>query len=230
MAIYHFYFLLNTTFSIKRMIVFLGFLLLIFLLRSFVFITVLPALIAWFIAHQKPKYTLVSFLSVYTFSAFIFFSSSLISKKVDFPNYVTERQNEFILLSKDANSTIDTYVLKANLKGFIHNTPQALNHTLLRPYFFEIKNLTYIPFALEILLLEILFILFIFFRKKNIAASPLIYFGVFFTMSMLLMIGYTIPILGALTRYRSIYLPFLFIPLLVYMNWDKLKNRYKLRK
>lgn len=228
MAVYQFYFLLKEFFSIKRAAWFFTFLLLIFLLRSFVFITLVPALIAWSIAHQKPKFTFFSFLVVYVFSAILFFSSSFISKKIDFPNYVAERQQEFMLLSKEANSTIKTHVLQPNLKSFIHNTPQAFNHSLLRPYLTEISNLTYVPFSLEIFLLEVLFIFFIFFKKKNICVPPLIYFGVFFSISILLVIGYTIPILGALVRYRSIYLMFLFIPLLLYIDWKKIGSVFKL--
>jgi hypothetical protein len=59
-------------------------------------------------------------------------------------------------------------------------------------------------------------------RKK--VNHPFIYFCLFFSLSMLLMIGYTIPIIGAIVRYRSIYLPLLILPLICYTDWYKLKN------
>ena len=77
----------------------------------------------------------------------------------------------------------------------------------MRPYLTEHLNFLYIPAGLEIFLYEILFLLLIFFRKKNIHISPLIYFSCFFSISMFLVIGYTIPIIGAIVRYRSIYFP-----------------------
>ncbi len=227
MVMYHFYFLLKR-FSIKRILWLLLFLLFVFLLRSFVFLFLMPALIAWFIAYQKPKFAFLSFIIVYAFSILFFFLSPFISNKIDFPNYVAERQNEFILLSKEANSTISIDTLQPNLKGFIHNAPQAFNHSVMRPYLNEISNLTYLPFSAEIFLMEMLFVLFLFFKRKNLHPPPIIYFGIFFSVSTLLIIGYTIPILGALVRYRSIYLMFLFIPLLLYIDWEKIGSFFKL--
>jgi hypothetical protein len=40
---------------------------------------------------------------------------------------------------------------------------------------------------------------------------------------MFLIIGYTIPILGAIVRYRSIYFPFLLVPIICLTNWKQLK-------
>jgi hypothetical protein len=97
-----------------------------------------------------------------------------------------------------------------------------LNHSLMRPYIWEMNNPLYIPFIVEIVLFEILFILFIFFRKKNANVHPLIYFCIFFSVTMFLVTGYTIPIIGAIVRYRSIYFIFLVIPIVCYMDWKKL--------
>jgi hypothetical protein len=146
-----------------------------------------------------------------------------LSTKTDLPRYVSERQIEFIKISKEGASTININPLYPNFRSFFNNIPQAINHSLMRPYFTEIESFVYLPFAIEIFLFEILFLLFIFFRKKESITDPLIYFCVFFSVTMFLVIGYTIPIIGAIVRYRSIYFILLMIPIMCGINWNSLK-------
>ena len=95
----------------------------------------------------------------------------------------------------------------------------------MRPYLTEKFTWPFIPASLEIFLYEMTFLLFLFFRKRdNINIAPFIYFCVFFSLSMFLMIGYTIPIIGALVRYRSIYFPLLITPMICMINWQKIKK------
>jgi len=222
MVIYHIFFLRNDhQFSWKKMLIILFFLLLILLVRNFVFITLAPALLAWIIAQRKPKYAFVSFIGVYVLMAVLFFCSGFISPKTNLPEYVSERQIAFIGISKLGASTININPLYPNFRSFFNNAPQALNHTLMRPYITEIKSLIYIPFALEIILYELLILILIFYRKKNLSINPLVYFCLFFSISMFLVIGYTVPIMGAIVRYRSIYFILLLLPMACYIDWGK---------
>ena len=225
MLMYHVFFLLrNKEFSWKRILIALFFLSLILLLRNFVFITLVPALIAWIVAEKKPKYALVIFAGIYFFVTILFFCSGFLGPKFDLPGYVSSRQRAFIEIAKNGASAININPLYPNFRSFLNNTPQALNHSLMRPYLTEHINFLYVLAGWEILLYEILLLLLIFFRKKNIAIGPLICFSCFFSISMFLVIGYTIPIIGAIARYRSIYFPLLLIPVICYTDWDKLKK------
>lgn len=230
MLIYHLFFLMrNQIFSWKRLAAITTFLLLILLLRGFVFIALVPALLAWIIAQRKPKYTLISFTGVYVVITILFFCSGLFSSKTDLPRYVSERQIEFIKISQEGASTININPLYPNFRSFFNNIPQAINHSLMRPYFTEIKSFVYLPFAMEIFLFGILFLLFIFFRKKNITPDPLLCFCVFFSMTLFLIIGYTIPIIGAIVRYRSIYFIFLMIPIICGIDWSVLTRNFYIK-
>ena len=224
MVVYHLFFILNEHHnSWKRILIVSLFLLLIFFLRNFVFIALIPALVAWILSKKFPKHSFICFVVVYVFATTLFFYSGLIYSRANLPAYVSARQQSFIEIGKAGNSTIEINPLHANFKSFIVNAPQALDHALLRP-FLSFKGIQYIPFALEICLMEILFLLFLFFRKKNISIDPLIYFGLFFSFTMMLMTGYTVPIIGAIVRYRSIYLIFLLIPIVCYTDWEKLRK------
>ena len=144
------------------------FLFLILLLRNFVFITLVPALIAWIIAEQKPKYAFLIFSGVYFFVAILFFYSGFLSPKFDLPAHVSNRQLAFIEIAKEGASAININPLYPNFRSFLNNTPQALNHSLMRPYLTEHLNFLYIPAGFEILLYEMLFLLFLFFSKRKI--------------------------------------------------------------
>lgn len=225
MLMYHLFFLLrNKGFSWTRILIALFFLSLILLVRNFVFITLVPALIAWIVAEQKPKYALAIFSGVYFFIAILFFCSGFLAPKFDLPGHVSSRQLAFIEIAKNGASAININPLYPNFRSFLNNTPQALNHSLMRPYLTEHVNFLYVVAGCEVLLYEILFLFLIFFRKKNIAISPVIYFSCFFSISMFLVIGYTIPIIGAIVRYRSIYFSLILIPVVCYTDWNKLKR------
>ena len=224
MIVYHFYFMANPgRISGRRLAILILFLLVIFLLRNFVFLALIPALLAWLIALKFPKKVFLTFTIVYALFILFFFVSGFISSKIDFPSYVSERQESFIEIGKNGNSTLKVNPLEPTLKSFIYNTPQAFNLSLMRPYLSKITKPAFAPFAIELLLIQILFILFLFFHKRNAPVHPVVYFNVFFSVSMLIMAGYTVPIVGAMVRYRSIYFIFLMIPITCYMDWQRLR-------
>ncbi|MEO6818544.1 MAG: hypothetical protein ABI204_02365 [Ginsengibacter sp.] len=214
------------TFSKKKMLLIAVMLLLILLLRNYVFVLLVPSLCAWILAINKPKYTLLIFSLIFGVCVIFFFTSGYISPKIDLPKYVVERQEKFIEIGDSAHSSIKISLLKNSVQSFLAITPQAFDHAFLRPHLSDNSNKFYLPFAIEILFYEIVFILFLFFRKKNILGTPIIYFCIFFTSLMLIITGYTVPVIGAIIRYRSIYLIFLMLPILCGIDWEKIKTLY----
>lgn len=221
---YNLFFLFKRAISIKKLLFTFAGLLIIFLLRNFVLITLIPGLIAWFISEKNKKYLLQTYIAVYLFFAVIFFNIGALHPSLNLPQYVSSRQIAFIQIAKGGESSININPLFPNFRSFLNNAPQALNHALMRPYLTEKFTLLYIPAALEIFIYELLFVLFFLFNARKKITQPFIYFGVFFSLSMLLMIGYTIPIIGAIVRYRSIYLPFIILPITCSLNWNRIRN------
>ena len=199
----------------------------IFLQRNFVLIALLPALIAWIIAASKGYRPLKTFVIVYGIGAVIFFTAVIISPSVDLPVYVAQKQAAFLSI-RMAHTTIPIDTLQPTFRSFVHNAPQAFDHGMLRPYFFEGRSVPLLyPFAIELLLYQLLFALFIFYPKRNNTLTlndrSFILSGLFFALSLIMIIGYTIPITGAIIRYRSIYLPFILSPILCSIHWKRLK-------
>jgi len=215
-------------FSAERLIHIFWGLVLIFLLRNFIFITLLPALAAWVIAAKKQKSIFSTFVIVHVSFTVIFFSLKFIHPKLDLPQYVSSRQLAFIELAGKAGSAININPLFPDFRSFFNNAPQALNHTLMRPYLSENVTPLYTPLALEILFYEILLFAYLLFPLKMPVYNSFIYFGLFFALSMFLLIGYTIPILGAIVRYRSIYFSFFITILACLTDINKIKVALKL--
>ena len=231
MIIFHLFFMMkNHHYPFKRIIVVCFFMLVIFLLRNFVFIVFIPALAGWLLANKFSQRAFLSFVIVYLIFGIFFFTSGLISPRTNLPRYVSERQSSFIKVGEAGASTININPLQPTFKSFVTNAPQAIDHALLHPYLTEINSFVYFPFAIEILLIEIFLFIFLFFRKKNMQLDPLLYLCIFFSLSTFFVIGYTVPIIGAIVRYRSIYLIFLLIPFVALTNWKKLSDNIRLKK
>lgn len=161
---------------------------------------------------------------MYGLAALSFFCLKYLHPALDLPQYVAERQIAFTEVDKQAGSTIPTNALLPTFESFANNTLQALNHTLMRPYLTESKTVLYIPAALEIFIYEILLIAYIFWGKRKVSLPAFIYFCMFLTLSSNLLIGYTIPIIGAFARYRSIYFPFIITPLCCLIDVKRLNS------
>jgi hypothetical protein len=233
-VIFNIYHGLNSGFTFPRLFYILFSVCFIFILRDFIFIAILPAILAWVIAHKRKSFHLLTFVVIYSVGLIIFFNINYFFPGINLPQIVVQRQADFENLPKP-KSYLPVDTLYPTFKSFLQNTPQALNHSLMRPYFSESRISIFIfPFAAEIFLYELLFLLFIFFRKSagNVPdfKNPFILFILFFSISVLIVIGYTIPVIGAIVRYRSIYLPFILTPILCNINWKDFKAIIQIKK
>ena len=206
-------------FSFKRSFYILLCLILILPLRNYITAALLPAITSWVLSIKFKQKKWIAFTLVYFITGALFFTSRLINPKVNLPLSISMRQAEFVKLK--GNSFIETKQLLPGFKSFAKNLPQALNHSLLRPYPTEIKNITYIPAAIEVVAYFILLVLFVI-KGNPVFNQPSVLFAFFFSISLLILIGYIIPFIGAIVRYRSLLLPLLITPLSCSISWKKL--------
>ena len=108
--------------------------------------------------------------------------------------------------------------------SFLKNTPQAITLSAIRPYPSDVRHILSLAAAIEINVLIFMFLLFIFWRTNtyNNESKNLIYFCVFFSITLLLAIGFSVNNLGAIVRYRSVIIPLLVIPMAAYINWNQI--------
>jgi hypothetical protein len=140
-------------------------------------------------------------------------------------NVVCLKQADFLQLGW-AKSAVPVTALEPTVKSFITHLPGALNIAFCRPFVWDSYSAFYFVSALELLVLIILVtvsVIVIIKARNTLFNNRLVLFCLFFCFISLLFIGYTIPILGAVTRYRSAFLPFLITPFLCAFNWNKFR-------
>ncbi len=209
----------------KRVLCLAAGLLLILALRNFLVVILVPAIIAWLIAFRWPKYGLAIFSSLYLLFCVLFFTARYINPRLDFPQAVVTKQQEFKQLMI-GGSTIPMTDLEPTVISFIKNTPQAINLSTIRPYPSDVRHILSLAAAIEINILLLLFILFLFFRRNGNGnnSKNFMYFCVFFSITLLLAIGFSVNNLGAIVRYRSVIMPLLVIPMVAQIDWKRLGN------
>lgn len=124
-----------------------------------------------------------------------------------------------------AGSLMKVNFLQPNLRSFAKEAPKSYFNVLFRPFIWEAKNPMFFLPAMENLLFILLLLAIIFFRGK--ISNPGIFgFCISFSLLLLLVIGLTTPVLGALVRYRIAAQPFLLIALLMLVDRTKLTMKF----
>lgn len=212
----------HRNFPFRRWVVVIICFLLLIILRNFLVLFLIPALIAWTLSERMRWKPVHAFASVYLFFTILFFSAKYIDPHFDFPQSVVDRQQAFLTLK--GGSAVAIKPLQPLVSSFIQNTPQVISLSIIRPYPTDVKHILSLAAAVEINLLLCLFLIFIIWRQPGIRLSPILLFCVLFSFSVLMSIGYTVHFLGAIVRYRSIVLPFLIIPMIASINWRKIQE------
>lgn len=203
----------------KRVVLLLTGLLLLFTLRNFLIILIVPAILIWLAANRWPKYGLAVFTGFYIFGSILFFTARYISPKLDFPQAVVAKQKEFIQIK--GITSVPIKELEPTAGSFLLNTPQAITLSTIRPYPSDVHHILSLAAAIEIDSLLLIFILFLLFRQRGAYTSNLIYFCLFFSFSLLLAIGFSVNNLGAIVRYRSVIIPLLVVPMVARTDWSR---------
>lgn len=208
--------------TFKYVIVFLICASFLFVLRNFVLLLLLPALLVWYLCNRYPEKKSMFVISVYGSAVIIFFISGFISSSINFPNYILTKQNEFKTLS--GNSQLMLPALQPNFTGFIMFLPYAIDIAFFRPHINEVPNALYLPAIAENIFIYCLIVYsaYQFYLKRKQffltdASKAFMIFCFVFAVSNLLMMGYTVTLTGAIVRYRSFVLPFIVAPLAVFI-------------
>jgi len=204
--------------------------------RANMILTLLPALVLWVIKEKRWPSRMVK----WSFSILLLGVCILL---ITDPGLITGIlravslwQGEFQKLT--GNSRIWLPVLAPTIGSFGHVLPVAILNGFFQPLPGSGGQLLYLAFSIELLLIWLIAFYSLYYSTRHRAAAPasdslrlspqpqpdprpqrprLTPFGlscILLSFSAMLMIGYTVPFVGAIIRYRSIYLPFLLVPFL----------------
>jgi len=188
----------------------------IFLLRNYYLLAIIPAFTTWFIIEKtKLKASLCFVVMTLCCLLVLMFSSSFpITKGIC--QSIVQKHDEFLTL--DGNTKFETPTLKTNAKSIVSYFPFAMQSSLLRPFPGNIKSKGEFLAMLEnyiFLIVLIIAVIATFFKKKKILNAPIILTCILISFFLLLFIGYTVCFDAAIIRYRSVSFPLLIVPCII---------------
>lgn len=174
-------------------------------LRNFLLLPLGAALLAWGITVRFRLKPLIGFGATLSVLALLFFLIPHLAPALNFPELLSERQAAF--LKKQGDSRIEMEVLQPTAAAYLRRLPQALAIGLFRPFPTDSYNWSTALAALESLLLLAATLWSAIRLRKQVPQTPLLWLMAVLALLVILVIGYTIPFLGAVVRYRSVVLP-----------------------
>jgi hypothetical protein len=225
-SIFIFHKVLKDKFSAIRLFILMMCFALIFLLRNYYLLAIIPAFISWYIVEKTKLKASICFALMTTccLLVLVFSSSFPITKSVC--QSIVQKHDEFLTL--DGNTKFQTPVLEVNLKSIVSYFPFAMQSSLVRPFPNNIKSKGELLAMLEnyfFLLVLIVAVVTAFYKKNKILDSPIILTCVLISFFLLLFIGYTVCFDAAIIRYRSVSFPLLIVPSIIII-FGKLKNQH----
>ncbi len=192
----------NWQHALKALLFFVG----LFLVRNFVALSLLPALLAYFICTKgQVKATGWVFGIVFTISAGVFFASTLGPEAWNLPKKMAERQEKFLELQGGSYMPIDN--LAPTIGSYVRTFPTAWNHVWLRPYLTESRSALLLFAALETWGTLAMLLLSLWWWRNWWTALRMPAVAMLLSIVLLnyTMIGYTVPFAGAIVRYRVVF-------------------------
>ncbi len=227
---YSLYFSLMKGFTGKKIIYLLLSFVTILFIRNFIAVILLPCAITWVINNKYKLPAIKTFTALFIAGIVGTILLQQFSPKINPLLIVVKKQQAFFALGK-ANTDYKMDSLQPTIKSFAEQAPSALRHSFLSPYPLEFHNFYMNLFSLEMMTYWFLFVLMLLLPDKiKYNSQEFIVFGVAFTFLIFLFTGYITPAAGALIRYRSIYFPFILIPILCNINWGGLFDKAKFLK
>ena len=122
----------------------------------------------------------------------------------------------------NAGSFLTVPKMSSDFTTLIEFIPYAIKNTLIHPYWEDISNIKALPFVFENLILWILLFVFIYKAPKTPIDKDLCVYLILSYLILILIIGFSIPVLGTIIRLESLFLPYMFI--LFLLPFQKIKK------
>ena len=221
---YCIYFGLLKTFTVKKICFLLLSLITILFIRNFIAVILLPCAFGWFVSKKYSLQPLKVFVLLFIVGIVATAFAHNYYKKADPLMIVVNKQQAFLALGKGSTDyQLDS--LQPTAKSFITLAPTALRHSFLSPLPGEFNNVFTNLLSVEIIVYWLLFLLMLIFPVQEILQQDkFVVFGIVFTFLIFLFSGYITTAAGALVRYRSIYFPFLMVPIICNISWKRIRK------
>ncbi|HTI93236.1 MAG TPA: hypothetical protein VL727_21705 [Puia sp.] len=226
-VLYSFDRLLTHPLARKHLLIFLFGLLLILYFRFSILLALLPALAAWLAAERRwplRRLLMITGAALLLLVIPLFISPDFYASVAA---AITARQQEFVSL--EGHSRLPLPVMNGTWTSIIKTIPSAIRNGFFEPLPGSGGQIIYLAFSFELLAIWIIIAAALVLRPASSTSQrsySLTLFCIIFSLSGLLIIGATVPFVGAIVRYRSIFLPFLLAPALYRLHSTPLISRF----
>lgn len=171
--------------------------------RNYWMMLLVPSLVSWIWTVNNPRFSWLKFLIVHAIYFGVACNLNGILPQWDFLNLIAQKQSEFMSISEGA-VTVPVKNVDATFSSLLPAIPLALYNCLFQPDVLQISNLRQFMVALENVAVLFSIIISLIFMQKGFSSRQrsLLWFCFTFSISMFTVIGITVPILGALVRYK----------------------------
>ncbi|MBN2667940.1 MAG: glycosyltransferase family 39 protein [Bacteroidales bacterium] len=198
----------------------------LFLVKSYVAISFLPALILYGAFKFNRNWTSlfksrIFYTTLFLEIALVWFSSFT---KFDISRKLADKQKQFVELiqqsPKEVGSKIETVRLSGTLIDFAVAPLKGIFNVLTRPNFKDYKTIAYLPDLVQNIGLLVLLMLSVLKPKRLLEEEePFFILSLLFIFNLFAIVGMVIPVIGAIVRYK--------IPAFVFL-WLSMSHRINL--
>ena len=182
--------------------------------RAYILLIVLPNLLLYYACLRRPGRTWLRFASLNAFLVIALSTAHVFIPRLDFLGKLAFEQQ--FLLDLKGSTHLPMRPIGDDLGTLLSNVPMALDHVLLKPFTHRPTNaFQWVAAITSFLQLAGLLLLLVFSRLRGRSFHPLLAYCFVFGVALYLLIGLTVPSLGAIVRYKSVALPFLFAAAIV---------------
>ncbi len=217
-----YYFKISKKFKITSVLLFILSMWLLLNIKSYVFMLLTPLLFAHFSYSRIKKFNaLVYYLASFGLWIGLGLIVAFIKPSYSFVYLIYAKNIDFInmLSVHGSGSTFTIPVLENSFWSIVYHSPEALFNALTRPWIWEANIWPKQLAATENIILLVVAIFFLLTMKwKSIKTNNFFWLSMFFAISLLILSGLVTPNMGALVRYKSLALPFLFLALTLHSN------------
>lgn len=202
---------------------------LLFVLKFYVLACLLPGLLAWAIcARWREAPAMIVFASVMLICVVLALNMERILPGYDLLYLFSVKQKDMYGLAAATHAGSVVYVPKLNNDpwSFLSAAPVAFFNAFLGPSLLLKGGALSLPPALENLVLVVALVLAIAFRQRTGMDRAMLLLLISYCVLLLLVIGWTTPVMGALVRYRVPLLPFMAITALLIVDHRRLVARW----
>lgn len=198
--------------------------------KVYVIISVIPALLSLIVLKViGTRWIVVKFAVVHLLCFIAAQNAHHFFRGGDFLYVLHKKQVDFynVAFLRDAGSAVEIPAV-TSVSQFIVHYPEAFFLTYFRPHIFEAHSLTAMLFASEYFLYLIVFVLaIVFFRKPPKNQWPLLLTIFSYLLILAAILGNTVPILGAMVRYKVVGLPALLILCVAVIHWERINRLFR---